>query len=269
MHAVHMTEFVIGNLRVPYALRRSERASRVHIEMTMDAMRVTAPANVSSNDIDAALYRKRRWIVENHYELAEKYAQTHKIARFRTGAKVPFWGRLAALRTEAADVNTPEVTYQNNGFTVRHQAQPTAQEHDDVVEGALKSWLRERLRIEARQASNRYARALGVEVTALRVSELSTCWGSCGARGSVSVDWHLIFGPKRVVHYVIAHELAHLVERNHSPQFWRVIKSVFGDYEREHAWLTKNEHLLGYKRVPTRASENAHSASRVTPATRA
>ncbi|MCR9129457.1 MAG: M48 family metallopeptidase [Alphaproteobacteria bacterium] len=245
-----MTEFVIGNLRVPYALQRSERASRVHIEMTMDAMRVTAPADVSSEEINSALYRKRRWIVENHYALAEKYAQTHKIARFRTGAKVPYWGRLAALRTEAADVHTPEVTFRNNGFVVRHHAQPTARKHDDVVEGALKGWLRERLRIEARQASNRYAKALGVEVTALRVGELRTCWGSCGARGSVSVDWHLVFGPKRVVHYVIAHELAHLVERNHSPSFWRVVRRAFGDFQAEHNWLTRNEHLLGYRRLP-------------------
>jgi predicted metal-dependent hydrolase len=60
-----MTEFVLGNLRVPYELRRSDRATRVHIEMTMDAMRVTAPDRVSTADIDEALYRKRRWIVEN------------------------------------------------------------------------------------------------------------------------------------------------------------------------------------------------------------
>lgn len=248
-----MTEVVIGKLRVPYALKRSEQASRVHIEMTMDAMRVTAPASASSDDIKKALHKKRRWIVENHHKLAEKYAQTHKVARFRTGAKIPYWGRLARLRTEAADVPAPHVTY-SNGFVVRHATQLTSESHDAVVEGALQNWLRERLRSEARLAAKRYADALEVSISALRVSELSTCWASCGEKGSVSVDWHLVFAPKRVLHYVIAHELSHLLERNHSPRFWRVVKSAFGDFEIEHEWLTNNEHLLGYRRIPVEAS---------------
>jgi predicted metal-dependent hydrolase len=64
------------------------------------------------------------------------------------------------------------------------------------------------------------------------------------------LDWHLVFGPKRVLEYVVAHELTHLIERNHSEAFWRKLRTVFGDYEREHRWLSKNEHLLGYIRVP-------------------
>lgn len=267
MHADHMTEFVIGNLRVPYALRRSERANRVHIEMTMDAMRVTAPANVSSNDIDAALYKKRRWIVENHHALAQKYAQTHKVASLRTGAKIPYWGRMAALRTEAADIEPAEVLYRNNGILVRHRAQPSAQEHDTHIETALREWLRKRLRSEARHAVKSYATALGVEATALRVGQLRTCWGSCGEKGAISVDWHLVFAPKRVAYYVIAHELAHLIERNHSPQFWLAVRKAFGDYEPEHDWLTKNEHLLGYQRIPVNPLQDPAAARNSVSAT--
>lgn len=244
-----MTEFVIGKLRVPYTLRQSQAARHVHIEMTMDAMRVTAPEGLEAGELDAALYSKRRWIVENHYALAQKYAQTHKVARFRSGAKLPYWGRLAALRTEPANVPHPVVSYRN-GFQVQHTVQPNAQAHDDMVEAALQGWLRERLRKEAQHACARYANALGVEERALRVGELASRWGSCGVRGVISVDWHLVFGPKRVLHYVIAHELAHLVERNHSAKFWLKLRTLFGDYEAEHEWLTKNEHLLGYKRIP-------------------
>lgn len=244
-----MTEFVIGKLRVPYTLRQSQAARHVRIEMTMDAMRVTAPQGLKAGELDAALYSKRRWIVENHYALAQKYAQTHKVARFRTGAKLPYWGRLTALRTEPADVPRPLVFY-HNGFQVKHAVQATPQAHDDMVEAALQGWLRERLRREAQLACAKYGKALGVEERALRVGELATRWGSCGERGVVSVDWHLVFGPKRVLHYVIAHELAHLVERNHSERFWLKLRTLFGDYEAEHNWLTKNEHLLGYKRIP-------------------
>lgn len=244
-----MTEFVIGKLRVPYKLKRSPAAKHVRIEMTMDAMEVTAPAEAEPPVVEQALHRKRRWIVENHYDLALKYEQTHKIARFRTGAKLPYWGRLTKLTTLAADCEQPIVEYRN-GLIVHHRAQSTPSEHDDLIEAALKAWLRQRLEAEAREAGKRYAKRLDVIMSALRIGQLKSSWGSCGERGAVSLDWHLVFAPKRVLHYVMAHELAHLVERNHSPQFWRTVRVAYGDFEREHDWLAQNEHLLGYKRIP-------------------
>lgn len=79
---------------------------------------------------------------------------------------------------------------------------------------------------------------------------LKSRWGSCGESGVVSLNWHLVFGPKRVLAYVIAHELTHLVVRNHGEDFWRKLRSVIGDCQHEHDWLMSNEHLLGYRRIP-------------------
>ena len=149
------------------------------------------------------------------------------------------------------------------------QKKATAQEHDDTVETALRMWMRCRLKAEARGFCQRYAKKLGVDFTALRVAELSKIWGSCGANGTVSLDWHLVFAPKRVLQYVITHELAHLVERNHSAAFWKTVRTVYGDYEREHTWLVQNEHLLGYKRIPldhVSAQRASYSAQTSVPA---
>ena len=247
-----MNEFRLGKLAVPYLLRRSGSATRLHIELTMDGMRITAPADAEETSIQDALYRKRRWIVENHADLLEKHDRMHKIARFRTGAKVPYWGRLARLTAVHGD--TIAVKYQN-GFHVSLPAQPSAKLHDDLVEAALQEWMRKRLVVEAGRSSRRYAERLGAHVTGLRIKRLKSRWGSCGANGIVSLDWHLVFGPKRVLEYVVAHELTHLIERNHGEGFWRALRSIFGDYEREHSWLTENEHLLGYKRIPVSHDE--------------
>ncbi|WP_171134960.1 M48 family metallopeptidase [Ruegeria sp. HKCCD7221] len=242
-----MSEFKLGNLAVPYSLKRSSSVTRLHIELTMDGMRITAPSDAEETSIEEALYRKRRWIVENHADLREKYDRMHKIARFRTGAKVPYWGRLARLTTsQGQDV---AVNYQN-GFHVSLPAQMSAQQHDDTVESALQHWMRARLTEEARRFVRRYAKRLETQATNLRISRLKTRWGSCGKNGVVTLDWHLVFGPKQVLEYVVAHELAHLVERNHDEAFWRTVRRIFGDYEKEHQWLTKNEHLLGYRRIP-------------------
>lgn len=79
---------------------------------------------------------------------------------------------------------------------------------------------------------------------------MSTRWGSAGENRIITLDWHLVFAPKRVVEYVVAHELAHRVERNYGIAFSKTVRAAFGDYQTEHDWLARNEHLLGYKRIP-------------------
>lgn len=243
----NMNEFRLGKVRVPYTLHRSTAATRMRIEMTMDEMRVTVPADADDDAINAALYKKRRWIIENRADLDDKLAQTHKIARFRTGAKIPFWGRLVRLTTKNGDAVS--VAYRS-GFMATLPDQPSPSEHDDIVETALQHWMRDRLGQEARRFCQQYAKRLSTDYAGLRIVPLSTRWGSCGANGIVSLDWHLVFAPKRVVEYVVAHELAHRIERNHGDAFWKTVRAAFGDYEREHDWLARNEHLLGYKRIP-------------------
>lgn len=256
-----MTDFRLGKLSIPYTLKHSEAATRLHIEMTLDGMRVTAPKTASTETIDAALYRKRRWIVENHADLQAKHDNMHKIARFRTGAKVPYWGRLTRLETERG---TEVTVFYRSGFKVELPEQASAKQHDDTVENALREWMRDRLVEDAKRFCRRYAARLRTDFAGCRITSLSTRWGSCGSSGVVSLDWHLVFGPKRVLEYIVAHELCHRVERNHSDAFWRLLRSVFGDYEHEQDWLMRNEHMLGYKRIPVTegsASEGCYSAS--------
>lgn len=242
-----MTVFKLGKLELPYELKRSETASRLHLTMTIDGLSVTAPEDVDQAKIDETLHTKRRWIVENHASLREKYDQMHKIALFQTGAKVPYWGRLTRLIVSTGDA--ANVSYRN-GISIQLDAATPLESRDDFAEGQLRDWMKQRLQDEARSFSKRHAKNLDVTVSALRVGSLKSRWGSCGENGVITLDWHLVFGPKRVLSYVIAHELAHLVVRNHGDAFWRKVRSVFGDYQTEHDWLMKNEHLLGYQRIP-------------------
>ncbi|MDZ7643244.1 MAG: YgjP-like metallopeptidase domain-containing protein [Woeseiaceae bacterium] len=105
---------VIGQRRMPYRLVRSPSARKLKLSMTMDEFRVTAPEKANDVDIQEALRKKHKWIIESYAALQEKYARTHKVARFRTGAKLPYWGRLTRLRTQLADVSAPVVSYKNS-----------------------------------------------------------------------------------------------------------------------------------------------------------
>jgi predicted metal-dependent hydrolase len=63
------------------------------------------------------------------------------------------------------------------------------------------------------------------------MSSATTQWGSCTARGVVRLNWQLVKMPLHLIDYVVVHELAHLVEMNHSPAFWRVVESACPDYK--------------------------------------
>ena len=76
-----------------------------------------------------------------------------------------------------------------------------------------------------------YAQKLGVALPQLRLSHARTLWGSCHSRGVVRLNWRLIQKPLDLVDYVVAHELSHLIEMNHSPAFWRTVESVYPDYK--------------------------------------
>lgn len=248
MSEVVSATIVIGRRQIPYRLARNRSARKFKLSMTMDEFLVTAPAEACDTEIQQALSQKHKWIIENYIALQEKYEQTHKVARFRTGAKLPYWGRLSQLRTQLATVDSPAVSYKN-GFYVKHPNYVTATGHDDAVEFALHAYLKRRFVAEAQSLVCKYSEHLGVAPKLLRVTEMSKRWGSCTDAGCVSLDWRLVYAPKRVAAYVVSHELAHLRVNNHSRKFWNLLSSVYGEYQREHEWLEKNEHLLGYKKL--------------------
>jgi predicted metal-dependent hydrolase len=75
----------------------------------------------------------------------------------------------------------------------------------------------------------------------IRVADFANGWGSCGREGNVLVNWHLIFAPRKVLEYVVAHELAHLRVRSHGPEFWDYLATLAPGWETTKAWLDKHQ----------------------------
>jgi len=98
-------------------------------------------------------------------------------------------------------------------------------------------FLRRAARRDLDAASRCHAATLGVAVKRIAVRDQSSRWGSCSNSGVLSFSWRLIFAPPFVLDYLAAHEVAHLVELNHSPRFWRLVAKLSADTERAKAWL--------------------------------
>ena len=92
-------------------------------------------------------------------------------------------------------------------------------------------------RRDLQRSAEAYAAELGVRVRRLSIRDQSSRWGSCTSAGSLSFSWRLILAPPYVLDYLAAHEVAHLVEMNHSPRFWRVCAKICPSVERAKKWL--------------------------------
>jgi hypothetical protein len=95
---------------------------------------------------------------------------------------------------------------------------------------------REALR-DLEAASQRAAEKLNVKIKRISVRDQSSRWGSCSSTGVLSYSWRLIFAPPFVLDYLAVHEVAHLIEMNHSQRFWRLVHGICSDANRAKTWL--------------------------------
>ena len=105
------------------------------------------------------------------------------------------------------------------------------------VDRRVGDFLRREAKRELEAASHRYAAALGVTIRRISVRDQASRWGSCSTAGVLSYSWRLILAPSFVLNYLAAHEVAHLLEMNHSARFWRLVQRLCPDHERAKVWL--------------------------------
>ena len=101
----------------------------------------------------------------------------------------------------------------------------------------VRDFLKREAKRDLETASGTAAQALGVTVKRVSVRDQSSRWGSCSSTGVLSYSWRLILAPSFVLDYLAVHEVAHLIEMNHSRRFWRLVEKIYPDMGRAKAWL--------------------------------
>jgi predicted metal-dependent hydrolase len=104
----------------------------------------------------------------------------------------------------------------------------------------VRDFLKREAKADLEAASRRAAAALGIAVKRVSIRDQSSRWGSCSTTGVLSYSWRLIMAPPFVLDYLAAHEVAHLIEMNHSRRFWRVVEGICPDLARAKTWLDAN-----------------------------
>src|SRR5439155_4158818 len=108
----------------------------------------------------------------------------------------------------------------------------------------LRSWFIDQAKEKILPRVSIKAKQLGVTFSHAKIVENRYRWGSCTVRNNVNLNWRLIKAPMFVIEYVIAHELAHLIEPNHTARFWNIIRAISPAVERAKTWLRENGEVL-------------------------
>ena len=111
----------------------------------------------------------------------------------------------------------------------------------EAIGAAFDSWLHGRAERDLRRFARHHEVRLGVEASAYRLSQARSRWGSCGRDDIVRVHWRLIQAPRMAMEYVVAHELVHLLHRNHSQAFWNKLAETMPNWAEAKALLERWE----------------------------
>ena len=239
--ALPRRQLLVGDTVLEYTLRRSTRRS-IGFMIDDDGLRVTAPKRVTISEIDDAIRTKQGWILSKLKERRERRAARLEKppVEWIDGACLPFLGGEITLRLLVGGRN--RTTYNPNTRELSLVLVPGATEA--LVQERVKVWYQQEAKVLFEQRLDLYAARLGVRYHSFGLSSAGTRWGSCTVDRKIRLNWKLIHFSQPLIDYVIAHELAHILEMNHSQQFWDTVGLIYPEYEEAKNLLRKRAQEL-------------------------
>jgi len=216
----------------PYTVRTSTRTRRLHLRVSpLGRVEVVVPRRVAALDVQAFVDRHRQWLQRTLARLGTERARYHAVE-----PGVPAHLELRALDevwTVERDVRS---TARASVTTATGQVLLLRGDDEELLLRALRRWLQEHARAQLAPRLEELSAATGLTYQTLSVRAQRSRWGSCSARGTISLNRNLLFLPGALMRYVLIHELCHTRHLNHGQRYWRLVQShvpEFRTHERE------------------------------------
>jgi hypothetical protein len=217
--------------KVPMRVRVSRRARRLalRIDAQGDAVELVLPPRTP-------LPRALHFLKSNRDWLEARLAALPPRIEFEDGSKVPVLGVPHRIRHVSRSRDTRPVWIEGREIRVTGEEAHVARR--------VRDFLKERARDELGRRARKLAQQLDRKIGRITVRDTTTRWGSCSTSANLAFSWRLVMAPEAVLHYVVAHEVAHLAEMNHGPRFWKLVDRLVPNVERQRDWLNNNRAWL-------------------------
>lgn len=212
-------------------LKRGRRRS-IGIHITEEGkLEVRAPYLVPKFFIDRFVASKRDWIIKTK-EAIRKRQPIVKVA-YHEGSLFRFAGNQYILHI--TDGNAIVLLGSQIYFPKKFLLRP---------KHFMESWCRKYAKKYLTERLNLYAKKMNASYKKISIRDTSSRWGSCSSTGTISFSYRLILAEAHIIDYVVIHELAHTVHRNHAKEFWNLVSLYYPDYITARAWLRHQGHTL-------------------------
>ena len=224
-----------GRHRLEYRLQKTDRRKTLGLKVQRDGgVDVLAPHFVNHGHIRDFVTRKAAWILKRQ-DYFREMRKLHPPKELRNGESFPFFGRDYRLRFSNPNGAAASCRIEGDRLTMIAHRTDSA-----VVWQAVRDRYAELIEKRVRALIRRHSKALAVEPGRLNIVDQARRWASCAKNGDIRVSWRLAMMPLPVIEYVVVHELCHRKTHDHSPRFWRIVKSILPDYEKRRQWLRQN-----------------------------
>ncbi|MBC5792715.1 MAG: M48 family metallopeptidase [Nanohaloarchaea archaeon] len=213
---------------VRYTTRTSSKAQKPNIRSKKTYFEVVIPEK-SALKAENLLKRKKNWVLRIRKD-HEKYREKIPKRLFMEGENWRVLGEQKEIRIESRKTGKVD----DDILLAEHLVERTS------VKYRLKQVLKDEARNIFEYKSDLYTDRIAEDYEKIFVRDQTTRWGSCSRKKNLNFNWRLVLGPQRVVDYVVAHEVAHLVHMNHGEEFWVLVEELHPDHRSSKDWLEQN-----------------------------
>ena len=219
-----------------YTIKKSAKRRKLTITIERDRrVIVHAPEGATDDKIHQVVESRRQWIFEKIGHSQKYHDLPHAPGKeLVSGESALYLGR--QYRIEMVKTGLSQVRFTQCFFIPVMQGEQRAE--------ALREWYIGKANEKIIPRVQRHAGELGVAVAEVKIVDSRYRWGSCTLKDNVTLNWRLIKAPMFVIDYIIVHELAHLIEANHTPRFWNIVRTQAPRMDQAKAWLKEHGALL-------------------------
>jgi len=239
-----MPSITLQGRPIEYRLLRTRLNRYVRLTVTLGkGLRVSVPPRYPAKDIPRIIHERSTWILEKLDEYANIERQTPR-QRYCNGADVVILGRTYRLKISASSNGTGVIQVQGDDVEITVPTALSGSAREQYLKNALLAWYRIQAQRILPPRVEYYAQQMRVKPGRVTIRRQRSRWGSCSANGNLNLNVFLITLPVKTLDYVLVHELAHLLELNHSPRFWRIVERWCPERKKHQSFLRANIHYL-------------------------
>jgi predicted metal-dependent hydrolase len=243
--AYEQREWEFSGTKIPVKIYRERRRS-IRYYLGKNGGIIRLPIFLGKEQENIYFEQFKNWL-EKQVNKRPKTANGHQPKIYQDGDSIQVGTKSYALSITKEDRRTHSGRLKNGRIELKLSRSATSESLQKDIPTLLSRLIaKDFLPRISRRVDELNDRFFQQDIEQIRLKHTHTVWGSCSRKRNLNLSTRLLFAPQEVIDYVIIHELAHLIEMNHSSRFWRLVEQAMPNYKEKEKWLKENGHLCHF-----------------------